>query len=30
VQSVTSFALTPIPLFVLMGETLFHTGLAEK
>ena len=30
VQSVTSFALTPIPLFVLMGEILFHTGLAEK
>ena len=30
VQSVTSFALAPIPLFVLMGEVLFHTGLAEK
>ena len=30
VQSVTSFALTPIPLFVLMGEILFHTGLAVK
>jgi len=30
VQSVTSFALTPIPLFVLMGEVLFHTGLAVK
>jgi tripartite ATP-independent transporter DctM subunit len=28
--SVTSFALTPIPLFVLMGEVLFHTGLAVK
>ena len=30
VQSVSSFALTPIPLFVLMGEVLFHTGLAVK
>ena len=30
VQSVTSFSLTPIPLFVLMGEVLFHTGLAVK
>ncbi len=30
VQSVTSFALTPIPLFILMGEVLFHTGLAIK
>jgi tripartite ATP-independent transporter DctM subunit len=30
VQSVTSFALTPIPLFILMGELLFHTGLAVK
>ncbi|MEZ2722043.1 TRAP transporter large permease subunit [Paenalcaligenes hominis] len=29
-SSVTSFALTPIPLFVLMGEVLFHTGLAFK
>jgi tripartite ATP-independent transporter DctM subunit len=29
-QSVTSFALTPIPLFILMGEVLFHTGLAVK
>jgi len=28
VASVASFALTPIPLFVLMGEVLFHTGLA--
>ncbi len=27
VSSVASFALTPIPLFVLMGEVLFHTGL---
>ena len=30
VVSVTSFALTPIPLFILMGEVLFHTGLAVK
>ena len=30
VSSVTAFALTPIPLFVLMGEILFHTGLALK
>ena len=30
VGSVTAFALTPIPLFVLMGEILFHTGLAVK
>ncbi|MCZ7561550.1 MAG: TRAP transporter large permease subunit [Burkholderiaceae bacterium] len=28
--SVQSFALTPIPLFVLMGEVLFHTGMAVK
>lgn len=30
VSSVTAFSLTPIPLFVLMGEILFHTGLAFK
>ncbi len=30
VASVQSFALTPIPLFVLMGEVLFHTGIAVK
>jgi tripartite ATP-independent transporter DctM subunit len=30
VQSITSFSLTPIPFFVLMGEVLFHTGLALK
>jgi tripartite ATP-independent transporter DctM subunit len=30
VASVTSFSLTPIPLFILMGEVLFHTGLALK
>jgi tripartite ATP-independent transporter DctM subunit len=29
-SSVMSFSLTPIPLFVLMGEVLFHTGLAVK
>jgi tripartite ATP-independent transporter DctM subunit len=28
VVSVMSFSLTPIPLFILMGEILFHTGLA--
>src|SRR6476659_9479021 len=30
VSSVMSFSLTPIPLFILMGEILFHTGLAVK
>src|ERR671929_22109 len=30
VASVTSFSLTPIPFFVLMGEVLFHTGVALK
>jgi tripartite ATP-independent transporter DctM subunit len=30
VASVINFSLTPIPLFVLMGEVLFHTGLATK
>jgi tripartite ATP-independent transporter DctM subunit len=28
--SVTNFALVPIPLFLLMGEILFHTGLAHR
>jgi tripartite ATP-independent transporter DctM subunit len=28
--AVINFSLTPIPLFVLMGEVLFHTGLAVK
>jgi tripartite ATP-independent transporter DctM subunit len=28
--AVINFSLTPIPLFVLMGEVLFHTGLALK
>lgn len=30
VSAITSFSLTPIPLFVLMGEVLFHTGLAFR
>ena len=30
VASVTNFSLTPIPFFVLMGEVLFHTGVAMK
>jgi len=30
VQSITSFSLTPIPFFVLMGEVLFHTGIALR
>ena len=30
VVAVSNFSLTPIPLFVLMGEVLFHTGLALK
>jgi tripartite ATP-independent transporter DctM subunit len=30
IQSVTSFSLTPIPFFILMGEVLFHTGVALK
>lgn len=30
VASLLNFSLTPIPLFVLMGEILFHTGLALK
>ncbi len=28
--SITNFSLTPIPFFVLMGEVLFHTGVAMK
>jgi tripartite ATP-independent transporter DctM subunit len=28
--AVINFSLTPIPLFVLMGEVLFHTGLALR
>jgi tripartite ATP-independent transporter DctM subunit len=30
VVSVMNFSLTPIPLFILMGEILFHTGLATN
>jgi len=30
VGAVTNFSLTPIPFFVLMGEVLFHTGIAMK
>jgi tripartite ATP-independent transporter DctM subunit len=30
VASIASFSLTPIPFFVLMGEVLFHTGLAMR
>jgi tripartite ATP-independent transporter DctM subunit len=30
VLAVMNFSLTPIPLFILMGEVLFHTGLAIK
>ena len=30
VESVAKFSLTPIPMFILMGEVLFHTGLAVK
>jgi tripartite ATP-independent transporter DctM subunit len=30
VASVTTFSLTPIPFFVLMGEVLFHSGVALK
>ncbi|MHB8984167.1 MAG: TRAP transporter large permease [Carboxydocellales bacterium] len=29
-DSLTKFTLTPIPLFILMGEVLFHSGLAKK
>jgi tripartite ATP-independent transporter DctM subunit len=30
VASITNFSLTPIPFFILMGEVLFHTGVAMK
>jgi tripartite ATP-independent transporter DctM subunit len=30
VASIASFSLTPIPFFILMGEVLFHTGVAQK
>lgn len=29
-EAVTSFALVPVPLFLVMGELLFHTGLAMR
>jgi len=29
-ESVTSFALLPVPLFVLMGEVMFRSGIAGK
>jgi tripartite ATP-independent transporter DctM subunit len=29
-SSVTSFALVPVPLFLIMGELFFHTGLAMR
>jgi tripartite ATP-independent transporter DctM subunit len=28
--SVTTFALVPVPLFIIMGELFFHTGLAMR
>jgi TRAP-type mannitol/chloroaromatic compound transport system permease large subunit len=28
--SLTTFALVPIPLFLLMGEVFFHTGLGGR
>jgi tripartite ATP-independent transporter DctM subunit len=30
IVSITNFSLTPIPFFILMGEVLFHTGVAMK
>ncbi|HSH68928.1 MAG TPA: TRAP transporter large permease subunit [Deferrisomatales bacterium] len=30
VASLTSFTLVPIPLFILLGEILFHTGVATR
>lgn len=30
IAAITNFSLTPIPFFVLMGEVLFHTGVAMK
>ena len=29
-ESMTTFALVPIPMFLLMGEFFFHTGLANR
>ena len=28
--SMTNFALVPIPMFLLMGELFYHTGLADR
>ena len=30
VDSIQSFALLPIPLFIFMGEIMFHTGVAAR
>jgi tripartite ATP-independent transporter DctM subunit len=30
VVSLTNFSLVPVPLFIFMGELLFHSGLAKK
>src|SRR5687767_12596784 len=30
VVAITNFSLTPIPFFIMMGEVLFHTGVALK
>ena len=30
VESVSIFALIPVPLFIIMGELFFHTGLAVR
>lgn len=30
VVSVTNFSLIPVPLFIFMGEVLFHSGLAKR
>jgi tripartite ATP-independent transporter DctM subunit len=30
VASISAFSLTPIPVFILIGEVLFHTGVAMK
>ena len=30
VESITIFALIPVPLFIIMGELFFHTGLAIR
>ena len=29
-SSITTFALAPVPLFLIMGELFFHTGLAKR